>query len=141
MECRRRPWFTCLMAAMACAAGAGCQPGYSGPPTVPVKGRVAFVDGGEIKALHDRQCAVVFNSVDEPEVLAYGEIEQDGTFTLATVKDRKSRPGAVAGMHRVRLQLDDGTEQFVAARFGKFETSGLTVKVPSDEEIVITLRQ
>jgi len=127
--------------ALALAALPGCGRGYSGPPTVPVKGRVVFDDGGDVKTLADRQTSVVFNSLDHPDLLAYGEIAEDGTFTLATVKDRRSQPGAVAGTHRVRLYIDEGTERFVSPRFGRFETSGLTVQVASNQEIVLQLRK
>jgi len=133
--------FVFLALAAACIFACGCSQGYSGPPTVPVRGRVVFADGGDVKALADRQCAVVFNSLDEPDVTAYGEIEEDGTFTPATVKERRSRPGAIAGTHQVRLHLDDGCEQFVAANFSRFETSGLVVKIPSDDEVILTLRR
>lgn len=130
-----------LAMAAACTSYCACSAGYSGPPTVPVRGRVVFADGGDVKALADRQCAVVFNSLEDPDVMAYGEIEEDGTFTLATVKERRSQAGAIAGTHQVRLQLDDGSERFVAAHFGRFETSGLVVKIPSDDEVVLTLRR
>ena len=116
----------------------GCGKGESdGLETVPVKGKVVFTKGGTVESLAARNAAVQFELVDDPKIKASGAIEEDGSFTVATSFGEDGKPGAVAGKHRVRLMIDDGFESRVARKFLSFEKSGITVTVPSDEEIVI----
>jgi hypothetical protein len=133
-----------LRAALAAAsvvagtAVAGCGPGApAGPPTVPVQGKIVFTKGGDVFKLHDTQGVVEFESVDQPGIKAYGTIEQDGSFSLGTKFEGGSKPGAVTGEHRVRLNLDETAQKLVAPQFLSFERSKLTVTVPSTGDIVI----
>jgi hypothetical protein len=109
----------------------------NGLKTIPVQGRVTFTKGGVVKTLYDRQGIIVFDSVEQPGMRAIGEIQEDGSFTVSTVKDGVSTSGAVEGTHRVRLDLDDSATRFVAPQFLDFQKSGITVKVPSDQPIEI----
>src|SRR5687768_17404398 len=95
------------VAAAALMGIAGCTPKTPdiGLKTVPVQGKVIFTKGGEVKTLYDRQGLVSFESVEQPGVRAIGELQEDGSFTLSTIKDGLSAPGAVEGTHRVRLDL------------------------------------
>ena len=115
----------------------GCDRGPALPSTLPVTGKVVYTKGGTVKTLADRQGMVEFESVDEPGMKAFGALQEDGTFTLTSVKDGGGKEGAVPGTHRVRLYLDEGAARFVAPRFLTFETSGITVKVPSEQPIEI----
>jgi hypothetical protein len=108
-----------------------------GVKTVPIQGKITFTKGGEVKTLFDRQALVAFDSVDQPGMRAIGEIQEDGTFSVSTVKDGVSVPGAVEGTHRVRLDLDDSAARFVAPQFLDFQKSGITIKVPSDQPLEI----
>ena len=51
--------------------------------------------------------------------------------------NEKGKPGVVAGSHRVRLSADDSATRFVSSKFLSYETSGITVKVPPEGELVI----
>jgi hypothetical protein len=116
----------------------GCGGGevVEGPETVPVKGKVEFTKGGKVQSLAGA-VAVEFQSVEKPELLALGEILEDGTFTLATQVEGKGKPGVVPGTHRVRLNADESIERYVSRKFLKHETSGITVKVPVEGELII----
>jgi hypothetical protein len=86
------------LVALALAGSAGCG---SGSKTYPVNGRVVFKGG---KAVTDGR--IQFQSTSNPEVRAVGEIQPDGTFSLATHKDGKSIRGAVEGQHKVVVELE-----------------------------------
>jgi hypothetical protein len=109
----------------------------AGPPTVPVKGKIEFTKGGKVQDLSNHSIAIEFQSIEQPDTKAFGAILEDGTFTVTTQVGETGKPGAVAGTHRVRLNADQSGERFVDPRFLKYETSGITVKVPSEGEIVI----
>lgn len=118
-------------------AGCGSEK-VAGPDTVAVTGKVEITKGGgKARDLADRSAAVQFQSVEQPEVTAFGEILEDGTFTMTTQVGGKGKPGVVAGSHRVRLFADESAERFVSPKFFKYETSGITVKIPPDGELVI----
>ena len=116
----------------------GCGGGQSkGPKTEPVRGKVVFTKGGDVKTLYDRQARIEFESVDQPGVRAVGMIEEDGSFKVATVLDGAGSLGAVPGSHRVRFLLDERDEKFLAPQFLDFARSGIKVTVPSAEPIEI----
>lgn len=126
-----------FIALMVFAAALGCSRG--GPPlpnTVPVSGKVVF-KGGDVKWLADPPSTVEFESVDQPDLHAYGQIQDDGTFTMTTTKENSQSQGAVPGSHKVRIQPGDAEESPFAAKFQSFETSGITVKVPLEGDLVI----
>jgi hypothetical protein len=116
----------------------GCgQAGPQGRPAVPIDGKIVFVRGGEASSLGECQGRIELQSVEQPDVLAFGEVQEDGTFHVATLEDGVAREGAIEGTHRVRLDLDDSAQHLVDPRFMSFETSGLVVKVPSEEPIEV----
>jgi hypothetical protein len=116
----------------------GCGSGNAkGPQTLPVRGKVIFTKGGDVKTLYGRQARVEFESVDHPGMRAAGMIEEDGSCTVATAVEGGGSQGAVPGTHRVRLLLDERDEKFVAPQFVDFARSGITVKLPSNEPIEI----
>jgi hypothetical protein len=95
--------------------------------------------GGDIAKLHDRQAAIEFESAENPGMRAFGEINQDGTFTMTTAVDAAGKEGVVPGKHRVRLNLDEDTQRLVHPQFLSFESSGIEVTLPSTEPIVIKI--
>src|SRR5262245_11573072 len=121
-----------MLALVGLGVAVGCgKSGPSMPATVPVSGRINFTKGGSVKVLSDRDAAIEFQSVEQPETFAYGVIQEDGTFTVSTVKEGVGVAGAIAGKHRVRLNLDTSAKGLVAPQFLSFERSNLIVTVPS----------
>jgi hypothetical protein len=119
---------------------AGCgKSDPPGPATAPLTGKIVFTKGGTIKTLADRQARIEFESVDQPGTRAAGLIQEDGTFTAATVVETGGSQGAVPGKHRGRLMLDERDEKLVHPQFLTYEKSGITVQVPSDQPIEIKI--
>ena len=110
----------------------GCGGGEKGPTTVPVTGKLTFVRGGPAKVLADRQGIIEFESIEQPGVFAYGEIQEDGSFVLASVTGDVKKAGAVLGEHRVRLRLDATARQFVAPQFLEWQTTKIKVTMPHE---------
>src|SRR5262245_49606244 len=114
-------------------AGCGGEK-VKGPPTVPLKGKIEFPKGGNARDLANNSVLVEFQSIDHPEIKAFGEILEDGTFSMTSQIDGKGKPGVISGAHRVRLNADDAAARFLAPKFFRHETSGITVKAPSEKE-------
>lgn len=125
----------------ACLAGfllAGCrQQDVGGPPTVPLTVRLVFKKGGQVKDLADRSVIVQFQSAEQPDLQAFGTIQEDGTLVVATQFEGRAKPGIVPGKHRARINADENSAHLVAPRFLRYETSGWTVTAPSASEIVL----
>jgi hypothetical protein len=118
---------------------AGCEDGAEGPPTHPVRGRIEFFRGGTVEQLNNVQATIVFELVDDPSVRAYGEILEDGTFTLGSTKDGVplSKPGVMAGNYRGWLDIDEQHRNLVAPEFLQSGKSQITFTAPTDEEFVV----
>jgi hypothetical protein len=109
-----------------------------GPETVPLSGKVVFTKGGgSVASLNSRSASIEFQSVEQPEVRAFGSIAEDGSFTMATPFGEGGKPGVIKGRHRVRLTLDDEFKQLVAPQFLQFERSGITVTAPSEQPVEV----
>jgi hypothetical protein len=134
-----RPLTAAALALISCAVVLGCGKSEqaTGPKTVPVRGKVVFTKGGDAKALFNRQGRIELESVEQPGIRAAGAIEEDGSFSVATVTAEGSSPGAIAGNHRVRLDLDDQAQRLVAPQFLDFVKSGLKITIPSDKPIEV----
>jgi hypothetical protein len=109
-------------------------PGCGGPKTHPVKGRVVFKDG-ELQRLAGGR--VDLKPVEDPDVLASGEIAEDGSFTPVTLMDGREVRGMLAGEHRARVIPPDDAPALIDRRFRDYEQSGLRFTVPAEGEIVI----
>jgi hypothetical protein len=109
----------------------------TGPRTVALRGKLVFTKGGDAKSIYNRQGRIELESIEQPTIHAVGAIEEDGSFTVATITPEGGSPGAVPGNHRVRLDLDDQAQRLVAPQFLDFVKSGLKIKVPSDQPIEI----
>jgi len=117
---------------------AGCAP--SGPRTYPVSGRIDL--GGDVAVLAGSHVEAVLAT--DPYVRASGEIQPDGTFTLQSQHGGTIAGGAIEGGYTIRLLLNDDdkpryrkAKAAVAGRFLKFESSGLTLRVPADGPVVL----
>jgi hypothetical protein len=125
------------MSAALLLSGCAKQKVRSGPKTVPVRGKVMFTKGGDVKALFNKQARIEFESIEQPGVRAAGAIEEDGSFVVATITPEGGSIGAVPGTHRVRLDLEENAQKLVAPQFLDFMKSGLKVTVPSEAPIEI----
>ncbi len=132
-------WAPGLMALLMLGL-AGCKGENPPPKTYAVSGKVV-AKGANIKLLVGSY--VHFQLVSNPSVVAVGEIEDDGNFTLGTVYEGKSLPGALAGEYRVRLQVLEDEEgqprRIIHPRFTDFEKSRLKFTVKPDEDNVFTI--
>ncbi len=85
------------LTALALVLAAGC--GKSDMPRVyPVTGSVAFKDGRPLPG-----GAVQFKSLTDPSLTVAGNVKQDGTFTLLTLRDKEKVPGAPEGSYTVTV--------------------------------------
>ena len=123
---------------------AGCR-GPAGSTSYPVKGQVQLA-GGEVKVLagHSLEAALEADS----NVRAYGSIQDDGSFELETLRAGVLQSGAAAGKYRVRVALsDDDPEarrraaEALHPRFLPFDSSGLSIQVPTDTPVTLQLSQ
>jgi hypothetical protein len=99
------------------------------------------VRGGTVQSLADYQGAIQFQSADQPDVYAVGEIHEDGTFTLATQKGSEGWEGALPGQYRGRLNLDEEVQHLVAPKFLDYAKSGIEISVPTQNEVVIQVHK
>lgn len=110
-----------------------------GRDTYPVEGTLEVQ--GDVSALAG---SIIEAAVDgDPERRASGEIQPDGTFVLETLKDGRIRKGVREGTYRVRIIPSDDDRQVrrrvlstVGPRYLKFQTSGMTLTVPTNEAVV-----
>jgi hypothetical protein len=84
---------------------AGCQPADM-PATFPVSGSVAYVDGQPMKG-GTIQLAPTGN---DPSLLLTGTIDDNGQFTLFTLKGKRKVPGAVEGQYEVTILPQQGDD-------------------------------
>jgi hypothetical protein len=117
-------------------AGCGQKP-PPGPETVPLSGKIVMTKGGSVRDLNDHGIFIQFECVEQPEMQAFGEILEDGTFTMATQVESRGKSGVIPGTHRVRLNADDTAARFVAQKFLNYATSGITIKAPPEKDILI----
>lgn len=108
-----------------------------GPETVPLAGKVVFTKGGKVRDLADHSVAVQFESVENPQIQAFGTILEDGSFTMVTQIENQGKPGVVPGKHRVRLNTDDTSARYVNTRFLNYSSFGVTVTAPAERELVL----
>jgi hypothetical protein len=121
-----------LAAVMLC----GCS--SAGLKTYPVKGKVqikdgdvALLTGGHIELKHD----------SDETLRPSGKITPDGDFAMETLHQGRVLPGAPEGSYKARIVLGDESDPGVPKRkrdpvhrkFLDFETSGLSLKVPSGD--------
>jgi len=128
-------WGVVLLAA---AVISGCD--RSGLDLADVEG-VVTLDGAPVK-----EAGVMFMPVDSSlGPPATGVTDGEGKFTLTTA----NQPGAVIGEHRVAISKSEAvvipqrrglplykTKDYIPAKYGSVETSGLTATVEDDDNSV-----
>src|SRR5262245_827491 len=127
-------WWPAVMLALVTAAGCG------GPKLYKVEGKVVFPGGTPLSG-----GMVVFGPKDPSTVLGpRGEIQEDGTFRVSTLKEGD---GAPEGEYRVLItpaeKGDPAPPPPFDRRFTSFEKSGLeyTVKPGKNEFFTITVEK
>jgi len=79
---------------------AGCPGNSDLPKTYPVKGKVVDAKGAPVKG-----GSVMFESGQATNISIVGVIQEDGTFSLNTYRDKTELPGAPEGEYRVKIML------------------------------------
>ncbi|AMV25315.1 hypothetical protein VT84_13020 [Gemmata sp. SH-PL17] len=130
-----------IAAALGLFVLAGCN--GNSPKTYSVSGKVALV-GGDTQKLAGHHIEVALAT--DPTVRAAGVIGPDGTFSLETLHAGVVLKGAKEGQYQVRIlpadEDDNGTKLKkppIAARHFKFESSGLSLKVPATGDVNLEL--
>jgi hypothetical protein len=129
-----------LAAALGLAALGGCGRSDGLRPVigaVTVPGDVAVLAGSTVEVALE----------SDPTVRASGIIEPDGRFHLDTLRDGAVRRGAPEGTYKARIILGDDdpalqkkAAKAVPAKYLRFETSGLTLRVPADGTVTLAVR-
>ncbi len=126
--------FLATVVLVGCSSSDGLRP-VTGTVTGP--GDVAVLAGSAVEIALE----------SDPTVRASGTIEPDGRFTLDSLKDGQVRRGAPTGTYKARIILGDDdpalqkkAAKAVPTKFLKFETSGLTVRVPADSAVTLAVR-
>ncbi len=124
---RGSQWMIVLLAlATGCNGG---QPNATGHVTLPEGS--AFVFAGDTLELRAKQ---------DLQQIAFGQLNPDGSFRIESLVDGKLVRGAREGIYQARIVIadDDYTHKAQAAKvipkkYFSFETSGLTVQLPSTD--------
>jgi hypothetical protein len=88
--------------------------------------------------------SIEFKHATDELLRPIGNIDSSGRFTVKTTHQGKIVPGAPEGQYKARIVLADPTDEGVPKRKGdpihkrflEFETSGLSVTVPSGDYTV-----
>jgi hypothetical protein len=119
-----------LVLTLLTACGTG-RPRIPPPPTYPVSGKVVSRSGQPIT-----NGSIGFQSKNNIEWSANGEIQPDGSFSLTTLVDGQKVPGAAEGEHEVTyypLMSEAQTEVPVTL------PKPITVEAKQDNQITITV--
>jgi len=130
--------------ALALLVLTGCSAGHI--KTYPVKGKVELKDG-DVQMLTGSH--VEFKHETDPDLRPTGKIASDGTFRVQTLHKGIILPGAPEGKYQARIILADESDEGVPKRKGDpfhrrfldFQTSGLSVAVPSSDVTVSLSRR
>lgn len=122
-------------------AALGC--GQSGPRTYPIQGKIQLINAdAKILAGSHIEAALETDTL----VRASGEIQEDGSFSLQTNHQGDVLHGAVEGKYQVRIILNDDdakARRYAASNIGRrfldFKTSGISLTVPSEHEVSISV--
>ena len=126
----RPAWRGLILGAALAFAGGGCGGGANSP--YPVEGTV-FLDGEPAKELAGGM--VTFNSSQLHKV-AFGEIREDGTYRLGTLKPGD---GAVPGVYQVTVSPPEGASR--GERGGRAQgATGVSFRGPENPEVTVERR-
>jgi hypothetical protein len=115
------------------------------PQIYPVTGKVVLT-GRDAKQLAGHYVEIV--SETDSDVRASGPIDAEGGFTLETLHAGVILKGVREGKYQVRILKGDEDNEGkklrkppIAARFFQFQTSGLSIVVPTTGEVTLELAQ
>src|SRR5262245_57297473 len=131
MTGRSMRWLCVLIPVLALLA-VGCASGR-----YPVNGRVTYEDGTPVES----GTVVGEATVDGKAVGVQGGIGKDGSFSLGT---ERPGDGAPPGTYKVLImpralgdaEMAEGKQPAVAGKYTKFETSGLTLEVKPERNVL-----
>lgn len=111
---------------------AGCASGR-----YPVTGRVVYEDGAPV----EEGTVIAEATVDGKLVALQGNIAKDGTFSLGTAKPGDgARPGTYKVLIMPRAlsdaEMSEGKRPAVSSKYAKFETSGITLEVKAESNVL-----
>lgn len=117
--------------------------GCTGERLPTLTGKVEVKAHPDLKFLSD---TLEFQSVEDPNFFAYGQLTDDGTFKVETLIDGKITQGLPRGKYRARLVISDddidhkrSLQAKIEKRYLSFETSGWEVEVPG-KDILLTVQ-
>lgn len=129
---------------MLAVANLGCGKG-SGPPTFPVGG-TATLEQADPNVLAGHTIEFVLDG--DPAVRSFAEIQANGSFELASLRDGAVYSGALAGTYRVRLILSDDNPDVqrkliktIDPSSFNLEKTPLVVQVPASDPITISFKR
>jgi hypothetical protein len=123
-----------LAAALALVVCLGCAPQATMPKTFSVKGKVVYKDGTPMDGGF-----IEFHSTTDPNLIANGDIQPDGTFKLSTPTGNARAAGAPEGQYTVTVipKIADQTRQ---SDTGPIEVrTPYTVKPDEGNDFTVTL--
>jgi hypothetical protein len=105
--------------------------GCSEPKFYPVRGKIVIFAVGPLT-----QGEIHFRPLSRPSLVASGQIQKDGSFSLSTPGHGE---GVLEGDCQVEIVLGATTgKRPIAERYGSYETSGLSFTIaPRDENYFI----
>lgn len=122
-------WLMCLLAVSGCTS-----------PALPAKGKVVF-EKGDVGALAGS--SVVCQNLDDLKVLAFGDIQDDGSFELWTKWKGGTVEGALRGRYQAWITLNGSTaKEFDKSRIDPMflnRSSPLTFEIPCRDDLVLTV--
>lgn len=112
---------------LICFAFAGVLTGCSQPKFYPVRGKVIVFAVGPLT-----EGEIHFRPVSRPGLVASGQIQKDGTFSVSTPDHGE---GVLEGDCQVEIIVNpvDGKKR-IAERYGSYSTSGLSYTITARDE-------
>lgn len=110
---KKRILASCVCCLWACA-GCGSKQVGNLPTTFPVAGTVVDHAGQPLSG-----GSIEFEAKDDPNLLAVGNLQDDGSFVLTTYLNGEAAEGAVGGEHRVTIypaQVEHGASEPIQLR-------------------------
>jgi hypothetical protein len=128
-----------FLAGIGLLAASGCGRLKTRPHEI--NGQVELTDG-DVRQLTGGHVEAIL--VSDPRVQATGEISDDGSFSLQTVRNGELVNGVRDGEYLVRIVLSDEDSGYrlrrgavLAHRYTQFKTSGLSIKAPPDGPVIV----
>jgi hypothetical protein len=112
-----------LLTLFALCLFAGC----SEPKFYPARGKIVIFAVGPLT-----QGEIRFRPVSRPSLVATGQVQKDGSFTMSTPGHGE---GVLEGDCQVEIIVDSGSgRRPIAERYGSYSTSGLSYTIAPREE-------